>query len=355
MKTLANLKQLFSVPLLQLPAVAFIRENAFEIVALVMSATIATVALSIRDVPHEPLPQTVGSLVGNFGMLVVFAYAGIKNALAFSRSMTFFIKGLVMGFMAYATALWAIGAYGDFVFKEVMAQPQGAIAVAISCLIVHVILRFAFGRREPAIALEGAGGMSARAVGVFRPAPTTHDNRATATHEAGHALIHAALDYLPHGFVAVVERNDRENSLGHVSAVNEGHLLTSRVFAEWKMLMLLGGLAAEKALLGGETLGGSSDYRMWLATVQPYLANGTRGAFHYPPVSTEEIAFNSTVIERVQREHEATLAVFFEMNADVLRDLADALLERRRLDVEALTPFMERARLPDGFPKPFLL
>ncbi len=332
--------------------VAFWKDNRQELAAMALCAAVATVALTNYTQPTQPVPQWIGQLVMNFGLFAVVIYSAMHSVLDDSGDAAFtFLKASFKGFAANAVALWVIGTYGDWVFVETMARPHDAAALVVAFLVLREIVRFAHGRREPTIALARSQG---RLIGELN-VPTARDNRTTATHEAGHALIHAALENLPTDFVAVVGLDGRDRSFGHVSAVNEGHLITSRTFAEWKMLMLLGGLASEKKLLGEETLGGSGDYEKWLWTANAYLANGTRGVFYDQVGTPDKLQHNNAVLERLQRDQEAQLETFFALNVMVLGELSDTLLEKRRLDAQALAPFMERVVFPEWFPKPALM
>jgi ATP-dependent Zn protease len=181
-----------------------------------------------------------------------------------------------------------------------------------------------------------------------RPSPTLRDNQITAAHEAGHALLLAALDRF------VVAINEDHHSFGYVTKVREGNMHTSRTFAEWDMLASLGGLAAERKLLGEQALGGGVDYADWLWQAEGYLENGIRGVFYRDAATPAKILHNNEALNRLQKEHEELLATFFESNFNVLKELADALIIRRQLDAQALTPLIRRVSLQNGFPRPVL-
>jgi hypothetical protein len=47
------------------------------------------------------------------------------------------------------------------------------------------------------------------------------------------------------------------------------------------------------------------------------------------------------------------LSQLFDLNADVFKELAGSLLEKRTLAREELIAFLARVKLPEGFPLPF--
>lgn len=304
----------------------------------------------------SPLLRSIFNYTAWIGALAVVILPSIRSIFDLDGGRPQ-VRDYFFGFAALTMVCTLLTEVGDAVISWVKSDPLGATAVGVALLLVRWVLDIARPSQR-AVALQYAhgrlaSGMAGVARAIQRPTPSARDDKSTAAHEAGHALPHAALAALPADFVAVMEQNHDTGSLGFVTGVNDGeNMLTRRSFAEWRMLMLLGGMAAEKALLGSETLGGTSDYRMWVATANAYLSNGIKGLFYSEPQGAEQVMFNKVALDNLQREQEALLAEFFALNLDVLTDLTDSLLAHRRLDAEALTPFMERVRFPEGFPLP---
>lgn len=320
-----------------------------------LTATLVLWGLSIElHKDASPLLRSIFNYTAWIGAFAVVILPSIRSILSGGRPQ---VRDYFFGFAALMMVLTLLTVVGDAVILRVKSDPLGAIAVVVSLLLVRWVLDMARPSQR-GVALQYAhgrlaSGMAGVARAIQRPTPSARDDKSTAAHEAGHALPHAALAALPADFVAVMEQNHDTGSLGFVSGVNDGeNMLTRRPFAEWRMLMLLGGMAAEKAQLGCETLGGTSDYRMWVETANTYLSNGIKGLFYSDPQGAEQAMFNKVALDNLQREQEALLAEFFALNLDVLTDLTEALLTHRRLDAEALTPFMERVRFPEGFPLP---
>lgn len=299
------------------------------------------------------LPQDASPLLQNIfnytvfgGAIFLIAVPSIRAAVQGNKPS---ISGFITGFAWLAVVACVLSVYGDSIITFAKADPMGTIAIAISVHLVRLVSGMV-PQPSNAVAFDFAHGTTR--LGSRPQAPTLWDDEATAAHEAGHALLHAALDRLPDGFVAVIEQNSEAGWLGFVTGVGEGTLLTSRVFSEWRMLMLLSGKAGEKALRGCETLGAKSDYQYWLAEANSYLSSGFNGEFYASPQSDVQRLCNKQALDDLQQDQEATLDEFFALNRVAHAELSNALLNQRRLDIEALSNFMERVKFPGGFPLP---
>lgn len=261
----------------------------------------------------------------------------------------FSLRPYVFGFMWLILVEFILIEAGDDIIAFVEANPMHGIAEAVSFFLVWSIIRMATPNRH------GNAYMASGQIrfASFRPKPTMRDDQATARHEAGHALLHAALPNLPSHFEVVMKHNEKTGSLGFVTAAWEVNMLTTRIFSEWKMLMLRGGMAAEQSLEGGVTLGGSSDYQKWISEAHDYLSNGFRGPYYADPLTPEHTRLNHQTLDNFQRYQDAILAEFFLLNEAVLTDLSQCLIDRRRLDADSLKPFIDRVSFPVDFPRPF--
>lgn len=323
---------------------------------LIWATLTAMVALwgAFIELPRDatPLLRDIFTYTSWFGALAVTILPAVRALINESPPS---VRDYFFGVAALTTACAFLAEEGDAVIALANAEPIRATAIGISLLLVRWVISVARPSQQT-VALDYSQGRLARGVAgvaraIQRSKPTSRDDKSTAAHEAGHALPHAALAVLPEDFVVVMEQNHSTGSLGFVTGVSDGeNMLTRRPFAEWRMLMLLGGMAAEKALLGSDTLGGSSDYKTWLATANIYLTNGIRGLFYSEPLGTDQIMANKIALDALQREQETLLAEFFALNLEVLAKLTDELLTKRRLDAEALKPYLTQVRFPVGFP-----
>ncbi|WP_169577705.1 hypothetical protein [Sinimarinibacterium sp. CAU 1509] len=250
----------------------------------------------------------------------------------------------------YSLALWLIGYIGDELYTWVLSHPVDAAVIAVSLAIVWMIAHFSGAFPTSA---ESSARISGFVTAGPVETPTERDIQYAAAHEAGHALVYAALGRLPSDVMVVLHaRSDAGGVLGCVSAIRDTHQLTEKAFAEWYMLVFLAGQLGESVLRGESTLGGSSDHQRWLEVARIYLSNHYRGVYYVAPQSMFEQAQNDAKLESLKVEQVAALRKFFDLNYEVFKQLADRLLEARLMGREQLIPFLRRVQLPPGFPLP---
>ena len=96
--------------------------------------------------------------------------------------------------------------------------------------------------------------------------------------------------------------------------------------------------------------GASSDCAEWLGIARYYLSDHSMGVFYIKPNSRDEILLNEEKMLALKSEQEAMLDVFFDLNIAVLKELAQALVERMELNSEELRPYLDRVCFPQDFP-----
>ena len=181
-------------------------------------------------------------------------------------------------------------------------------------------------------------------------APTQKDRRRTAWHEAGHALVLAALRG-PGRRTSLSVRVHKKGG-GHVVAYQGFDQARSADFLEWSLLMRRAGYVAESCSPSLEPAPRSlNDFQEWEAIARDYLQGGHRGYFYTAPQSEQEEAANRRALEGLLQEHTEALEGFFVHNYAVLEELAEALNHEGHLDQEALEPFLDRVEVPDSFPR----
>jgi len=333
------------------------RENRGSAVCIGALLALMGLAYSNLQTPEEPFVLQVRTMVEVFGLLPVIMVPAFRDVLftvstgAF-HTISSVVNRLVWGMTAYTLALWLIGAAGDEVYRWATTNPNETMVMATSFVICWGILFVGSGHAAtPPIA---RGGMSAAGVPMVLRKPTARDNLYTAAHEAGHALVYAALGGLPRDLKLVVnERADEEGTLGFVTGISSAHHLEEKTFAEWYMLVFLAGKFGEAAMHGESTLGSSSDHLRWIRAARNYLSNHYRGMFYTEPQNKLEQEQNDVKLEALQIEQLEALRKFFDLNIEVFKSLTDTLLEKRSMDRDDLIPFLSRVNLPDGFPLPF--
>lgn len=335
-----------------------LRENWLTATKWGMCVLMCTYFLATRSEPSEPAVKQVLSLVQTFGLLTVFAVPAIISTIRSAIWGTLspivglaprFLKGLAF----YSLALWVVGHSGDDLYKWVLAHPNDTAIGAVALAIVWMILRFSGGSslRSESIARSSGKPTLAATASVK---PTARDYRYTAAHEAGHALVYAALGGLPAGIkLAVNDHSDERGVLGFTTGISSKHHLDEKSFAEWYMLVLLAGKLGESIMQGESTLGSSNDYLRWLSVARSYLANHYRGMYYADPQNKFEQEQNEAKLEALQAEQLETLRALFDVNVDVFKQLANTLLMTRCMGRDDLIPFLSLVKLPDGFPLPF--
>lgn len=181
---------------------------------------------------------------------------------------------------------------------------------------------------------------------------TSKDISVTCIHEAGHALVYAALPNIPEQFrMKALPQADGRGRLGSVSSVDWNGILKPRDFLLIQLLMLLAGQKAEECILGELFDGAHSDLRYWQEEAKNYLRLGFGELYFTPAENDFEAEQNRQVLERLRDEQGDLLIRFFQANQEVLQDLAQELRTKGKLLKADVEPFLSKAQLVDGFPR----
>jgi hypothetical protein len=267
----------------------------------------------------------------------------------------FFIPEFILSFAYYSLTLWAIGKFGDDVNTWVVAHPNDSVAIVVAAVLVSFLIKISFSSpRFVGYIPRGESGGAGGTIIAARPKLTERDHRYTAAHEAGHALVYAALGRLPPGIQLVIEESvNIDRVFGYISGINCHHALTEKTFAEWKMLVLLAGTMGEMVEFGETTLGSEGDHDKWLSIARRYLANHLDGIYYSEPQNKFEHEHNISKLEAFQRKQKLVLEQLFNRNLGVFKELQTALLEKRTMGRKDLIPYLSRVSIPDDFPLPF--
>ncbi|WP_172977776.1 hypothetical protein [Halomonas sp. THAF12] len=329
-------------------------------VAIVVASLLAVMALAMshRQTPDAPLVQDMQSWVEVLGLLGVALVPPIRYVLGAVPSLVSMLAQYCLGLTGYAIALWGIGAVGDETLQWVAASPGEAAALAATAVICRWILQasaFSFPFASAGIAQGGNAAESMASARLARaPLPQTpRDSHYTAAHEAGHALVFAALGGLPADMKVVVNAQAAEGDpLGFVTALSSKHRLHEKAFAEWYMLVFLAGRIGEEVIHGESTLGSGYDHQRWLSIARQYLACHYRGMYYPAPETRWEHEHNDAQLIALQAEQTALVRTLFEMNMEVFKALTDTLIAQREMSRDDLSPLLSRVWLPEEFPLP---
>lgn len=311
-------------------------------------------SIAHRKTPTEPEALLVLKALDILGLLVTMGFVAWNGMMVAVSARPYSLLPFIVRVMSLVAslyfAMWAIGEIGDDALASWRGHPTESAALAVACAILWVILRAASNSPSPGLVARAAapsGTLARRA-----PAATERDLRSAAAHEAGHALVYAALGHLPQNVRAVVGQED-SGALGFVTGVGSPFLLRPRVFAEWSMLVSLAGKAAEIWVTGEETLGSGEDHEKWLDVARSYLENHSRGVYYCNPKDRLELQQNEEKLSALQIEQLSLLRDLFSQNDKILRGLADKLFLQRELNRGELLQHLLEVQLPSGFPRPF--
>ncbi|EDK9384004.1 TPA: hypothetical protein ACJJY6_003620 [Enterobacter hormaechei subsp. xiangfangensis] len=251
------------------------------------------------------------------------------------------------------TTVIIIGFIAGKFLDPAIENPIAALVVIISIFAFWIVYRLSLqGSQQTSSSMVVASGTA-----VFRKQeplarkPTEQDRNTIAAHEAGHAMIYAALGNLPDDFhVRIKKETDSTNSLGYVSGLRDEHTLNYKIETEWFMLVLLAGKMGEINANKNESLGAINDMRQWLDLATQYLSNQYKGIFYTSPSNDIELTSNKEEIQKLKREQNIMLEEFFTLNVDVHKELTTELLEKGLLRREQLLPFLLKVKFPENFP-----
>jgi len=307
-----------------------------------------------RDQPSEPAVARVLLLVEGLGVIAAVVGPTLMSVIYERPIFSGVIPAICKGLVTYAAAMWVLGNFGDGLYRWTLESPRDAAIYAATFVVLWLVFRAGCGTRYQADRMVYSAGLASLGVTRGMSEPSARDNRYTAAHEAGHALVYAPLRRVPdHIELAINERPDDQGVLGYITGVQNDHLLQESAYAVWHMLVLLAGKLGEARIMGDSTLGSSNDHARWLDLAKEYLANHHHGMFYTPPKDELEQKQNEAQLRALQAAQLSMLSRFFDLNSQVHEDLTDALLEKRRLTRTDLIPFLARVRLPSGFPCPF--
>jgi len=333
----------------------------------ILASASAIVPIAIKQAPDTPIPTgSLGLLVSIFlGTLIV----GVLLSGLFRSEIDFSLRSSI------EIVLWLV--FAVFVLQWIPQIWHSSKEVFVALCMAYLIFLF-IERNVNSISyslnsiLEGpVGFVTERIAQGFKKrfpemtianrlldVPTKlneNDLRMTCIHEAGHALLYGILDQIPESlFVQINHKtydDDRNSVSGFVGSSFKEQAFPCQSFIEWRMLVNLGGLEAEKAILGQFTSGGRSDIKRWYDSAKFYFSCGFSDRLYFPnPEAEWEEKINQETLAFMLSKQRRVLELFFQENLSILNELADALREQNRLKAPDLEPYLKRIVRTDGMP-----
>lgn len=310
---------------------------------------------AIQPEPEMVVVRDVKNFVDDIGLLVIM-FVSVRYIISSSRpSFILWLERFILALSVYSLASYLIGKMGDYATNWIMANPESACAAVIVVLVLRLIWAAAIIPHTSQSMFRSGSIGTALLKARNKAAMTDRDRSYIAAHEAGHALVYAALDELPANLKMVInEHTDSFGTAGSITRAHSGHQIEESRFAEWEMLVLLAGRLGEITYHGQATLGCIHDHQRWLDLAHQFLSGHAMGIYYPEPKNKYEQEQNDIKKEALKIEQMALLNQFFDMNKALFKELSDTLLQRNSMDAHELKIFLEAVKLPDAFPKIYL-
>lgn len=304
------------------------------------------------------LPEPAATIYGvawQCGWLWFMIWAVFRCLLAFGGAQHGFLtvmRGMLARIVMLTLASVAICKFSPMLvalIQEIEARPHATVATAIGLLVVYGV----FGFVDRWVDLPGRQYVVARAaiaeacasVSENRRRPRTESEvRRTAVHEAGHALLYAAMPSLPENFVVKVfwDLGPNDRYRGFVRSAANCQTAQVESVSHWKMLFDLAGTVAEKIVYGVRADGAIEDNTRWTRAAQEYLACGYGEVYFEEPATELEAECNQRALNRLKSAHYEVLETFLDANRALLDELAERLLTVGELDHKGIAPYLAR-------------
>ena len=181
------------------------------------------------------------------------------------------------------------------------------------------------------------------------------------------ALEQIAVHELGHAFVVMYYPSLMKKALLHIfdkeiENFNQGYVYyeidsniesTNPGVLELKMLILLGGMQAEKHYYEGNCLinGSQSDLDQWMRMAQLYYLNQDDVIFFNHPSNKYEHQHNLSLLMDAKERQVRTLSDFFNANAELFSEFVGEVLRKRHLNHEELTAISKRIKETGHMPR----
>lgn len=260
--------------------------------------------------------------------------------------------------MSYETLIWVTGRYGDELYALASKNwNQSALLLLGVVAILQVLspLQKWLARESEMsyLGVQAQMGPSAQKAMEL----TQSDRLFVAYHEAGHAMVHAALgcihpEFCIQGASKELPETYRTGVLGYVVGPRQNNRLEDSRYMSWYMVMLLAGSQSELYFLDSCSSGSGQDIGRWQTTAINYLSNNTERLFYIDADSNIKAEHNAAMLTELIRHHRALLDAFFDFNQQLFHDMACELMAKEKITAKRSIDYFKKVQFPDGFPMP---
>ena len=188
----------------------------------------------------------------------------------------------------------------------------------------------------------------------FKPIPKQALEQ-IAVHELGHAFVVMNYPTLMHkAFLQIFDKDIENFNQGYVYYEIDSNIeSTNPGVLELKMLILLGGMQAEKHYYEGNCLinGSQSDLDQWMRMAQLYYLNQDDVIFFNHPSNKYEHQHNLSLLMEAKERQVRTLSDLFNANAELFSEFVGEVLRKRHLNHEELRAISKRIIVTGHMPK----
>ncbi|MBX6949539.1 hypothetical protein EX227_13175 [Providencia rettgeri] len=274
-------------------------------------------------------------------VITTFMRATTFDYIGYLRSLLYDIVLLGIVFHLACRFLVQVQDVINGIIDGAMHDPESAVTTVISIYISVFLYRICAAKRKAQTSIAMSGRMSV----PLRQSEASL--KLTAIHECGHALVYALQNTHPEFMRVVLAREARGNALrlGYMESnvVLDGRATRDQLY--WRMLLALGGSAAELAVYGKQFEGSQEDMRSWSEQAERYLQNGFGNVLLLDDSKDESLRNNISAFNALHDEQVAIINQFMRDNVTLLTDMAAELRSTGSLDTPAIEAYLKRVTI----------
>lgn len=274
-------------------------------------------------------------VITTFMRSTTFDYLGYLGRLVYD------VVLLVIVFQLACRFLVQIQDVTNGVIDGAMRDPEKGISVVVSVYLAVFLYRLIIKKSKvQTLSIES----------VRMPAPVHRSEaslKLTAIHECGHALVYALQNTHPEFMRVAIMREARGNEL-RLGYMESNVMLDGRATRDqlyWRMLLALGGSAAELAVYGKQYEGALEDMRAWREQADRYLQNGFGGVLMRDDGQDESLRHNIAAFNALHAEQVTIINQYMRDNVTLLKDMAAELRSAGNLDTPAIEAYLKRVTI----------